>query len=118
MLHPLTGRTLRVTFRPSSDTSTRRAALSGLAKTAVLTRTFRFTLTSTGDGYAVRLASDGAMPPVTAPFYFDLNPASRLNQVVKAIGDASVTYDNLREVGAILFTALLYGDVRDRFLAE
>jgi CHAT domain/SIR2-like domain len=116
--HPLTGRTLRVTFRPSSDTSTRRAARSGLAKTTVLTRTFRFTLTSTGDGYAVRLASDGALPPVTAPFYFDLNPASRLNQVVKAIGDASVTYDNLREVGAILFTALLYGDVRDRFLLE
>jgi hypothetical protein len=84
----------------------------------VLTRTFGFTLTSTGDGYTVRLACDTARPPVSAPFYFDLNPESRLNQVVKAIGDGSVSYDNLREIGAILFTALLYGDVRERFLLE
>jgi hypothetical protein len=84
----------------------------------VLTRTFRFTFPLTGDRYSVRLESDGTRPPATAPFHFDLDPASRLNQVVKAIAEASVTFDDVREVGAILFTSLLNGDVREHFLAE
>lgn len=84
----------------------------------MLTRTFRFTFLLTGDRYSVRLESDGTRSPATAPFHFELDPASRLNQVVKAIAEASVTFDDVREVGAILFTSLLNGDVREHFLAE
>ena len=84
----------------------------------MLTRTFRFTFPLTGDRYSVRLESDGTRSPATAPFHFELDPASRLNQVVEAIAEASVTFDDVREVGAILFTSLLNGDVREHFLAE
>lgn len=38
---------------------------------------------------------------MTTPFHFELDPASRLDQIVKAIAEASVTFDDVREVGAI-----------------
>ena len=36
-------------------------------------------------------------------FHFDLDPSSRLNQVIKSMVDGAVVYDDLRDVGANLF---------------
>ena len=81
----------------------------------MLTRTFRFTLTSTGSGYSVALSVDSG-ERATAPFQFSLDPSSRLNQVVRSMVDGIVEYHDLRDVGTNLFTGLINGSVRDLYL--
>jgi CHAT domain/SIR2-like domain len=80
----------------------------------VPTSTFRFKLTSTGAGYAVALSIDSGEKASTS-FQFDLDPSSRLNQVIKSMVDGAVVYDDLRDVGANLFKGLVNGAVRDLF---
>ena len=77
--------------------------------------TFHFKLTSTGGGYAVALSVDSG-DRATAPFLFNLDASSRLNQVVKSMVEGIVEYDDLRDVGTNLFTGLINGGVRDLYL--
>ena len=80
------------------------------------TTTLRFSLSQSGNGYAVTLSVDSGEKAV-APFQFDLDPEARLlSKVVRPMAEGVVTYDGLRDVGANLFKGLINGRVRELFL--
>jgi CHAT domain-containing protein/SIR2-like protein len=79
-------------------------------------RTLRFSLKLAGAGYSVALAvDDGAA--ASAPFQFELNPNSRLNQAIESIRYSGASYDALRDIGGGLFRGLMNGPVLDLFRA-